>query len=478
MDTQYAWTTTSGDKGSSARIAIGTCRNSSPANLQLGLLRTARVSPNFAASIPWLAFPHGPIVVPPRSQFMLQALLSFPLDRPFCDEPSRLASSMTPRPTGDPVQPDETQGPETMFSSSSPADDKDDDSLSGPPAYPHLWSRNGFEGPICVRTRATPGHEYLTADGNHLPYRVTISDFELPDRKHSRAQPVVFATNRDGVTLAVSGLSEPTPYAWRNVEFDELHFVQEGAIDFLTDFGCIRADRGDFVLIPRAVTYCLIPQTVPTLRIIVESPEALRLNPPAPFGMINLDRDVSGPDHINSSAGDDIRDLWLRGYDGITRFTVPQSPLTMDRIVSGAPPVWRLNIAAIQPATYFPHGGPPSAFLNSESRDLIVYPLSARPGKRPPQHHNADYDEITYYFAGPAPYGNIDVPGTLSLVPKGVTHWGPEEDVPEGYIAWMLECRGTLRITEAGATVSRMMETGQFGIWQSTPQSQEGQAIV
>jgi len=83
---------------------------------------------------------------------------------------------------------------------------------------------------------------------------------------------------------------------------------------------------------------------------------------------------------------------------------------------------------------------------------------------RPPIHHNADYDEIILYVGGPGAYGACAVPGTLTIVPKGVTHHGPSEDVPEGYAAFLIETRATLRFTDAALPSSKLMETGRYGV--------------
>ena len=88
---------------------------------------------------------------------------------------------------------------------------------------------------------------------------------------------------------------------------------------------------------------------------------------------------------------------------------------------------------------------------------------SSRTGARPPMHHNADYDELIFYVRGPGAYGAITQPGTLAGTPKSIGHWGPTEDVPEGYFAWLLESGGTFRLTPAGLAAARPMETGQFG---------------
>jgi homogentisate 1,2-dioxygenase len=70
---------------------------------------------------------------------------------------------------------------------------------------------------------------------------------------------------------------------------------------------------------------------------------------------------------------------------------------------------------------------------------------------------------VIYYAAGPGAWGGVDEAGTLTWVPKGVTHNGPTENVPAGYQAWLLESRATFRLTPAGLAVAELMETGLYG---------------
>ena len=107
------------------------------------------------------------------------------------------------------------------------------------------------------------------------------------------------------------------------------------------------------------------------------------------------------------------------------------------RAVPGGVPVWKLNLTNIQLVAYLPEGGPPSPFLSSHAKDILMFNLSARPGGRAPIHVNADFDEVVHYVRGPGAWGHCTEPGTLTWVPKGVVHHGPREDVPEGYAAWL-----------------------------------------
>ncbi|ARR55937.1 hypothetical protein HY78_22015 [Rhizorhabdus wittichii DC-6] len=332
----------------------------------------------------------------------------------------------------------------------------------GPPPGLHLYTRDGFVGQMCVAIRPHMIYEYRSVEGPHAPRRLNLARVAAADRDDPAALPTPIATNRDGVVLSVSRRAAEMPYAFRNVECDEVHFVQAGTFDYVTDFGALRAGPGDFVAIGRTITYRVTPLDPDGLRVIVETPEVVGLAPPAPFGMVNQGRDLKRPAVTELPDGE--TELWLKSFDGVTRYIVPHNPLSCAKVIDGVPPVWMLNLRSIAPLAYPSAGGPPAQFAQTPTADLLLYTLSARPpAARPPQHHNADYDELIFYFEGPGAYGAMSEPGDMIWTPKGVTHWGPTEDVPEGYRAWLLETRGTMRLTEAALVAGGPMETGSFG---------------
>lgn len=328
--------------------------------------------------------------------------------------------------------------------------------------YPHNWTREGFLGDFVVTLRPHPITGYTDVVGVHAPHRIDLTAIKALDAADPAELPTVFARSRNDLTFAVSARSEPTPFVWRNAEYDEVHFVQDGELDYVTDWGTLSAQPGDFVFLPRAASYRVVPTTTPTLRLVMETPEPIALNPQAVRGMINSARDIHRPDPGRTSDASGETTLLLRTSDGLTRFTMTHDPLAMTAIVSGQSPVWKVNLSTIQPVTYLPAGGPPSHFVETPTKDLLLYTLSSRPGGRPPQHHNADYDELVFYFRGPAPYGGLAEPGSGIWIPKAVTHWGPREDAEGGYLAWLVESGGTIRLTPEGLAAAELMETSFF----------------
>jgi homogentisate 1,2-dioxygenase len=325
-----------------------------------------------------------------------------------------------------------------------------------------IHTREGFVGDICAMLRPNSVHQYLKVSGPHAPHRVDLSKLPLQDREDPRALVAPFLAGRSGLTISASALAHPTPFVRKNAEFDELHFIQEGEIDFVTAFGTLHSEPGDFVYIARSVGFRLVPVTQSTLRLIVEIPERLKLAPSQPFGIVDFARHVIRPDASKPSANGP-RELWLKSFDGVTRYTMRDDPLAFAASLGGPVPAWKLNLTHIAQQTTTSGVCPPAQFAETPTRHSLFFTLSSRVVGRPPHHDNADYDEVILYFRGPGAWGSVDTPGVLTWVPKGATHWGATEEVPEGYWAWLLECADTLRLTEAAGRAAELMETGLYG---------------
>jgi homogentisate 1,2-dioxygenase len=166
---------------------------------------------------------------------------------------------------------------------------KDDQRQDAPNVQ--LWSREGFGGPLSLAIRPTNGTEYISVEGPHAPRRAVLDRIVPADQTDAEALPTIVATSKIGVRLLVSGRTRSMPFVVRNVDADEIHFIQSGEVKFETDAGSLAATEGDFVCIPRSVAYRFAPIGNGMRSLIVESPSALQLTPPGPAGMINFGRD-------------------------------------------------------------------------------------------------------------------------------------------------------------------------------------------
>lgn len=333
-----------------------------------------------------------------------------------------------------------------------------------------LWSRGGFLGASAVTLQPGYTPDYVSVQGAHAPRRLVLSRLDAPDRADPTALPLTVLTSAAGAAIGLSRRREAMPFVFRNVECDELHFIQSGSVRFDTEFGAIEAAEDDFVFIPRSVAYRTVPLSEDLLALIVESPQALDFDLPTQFGMVNMAMDVrraavAPPTAPPSAAPPPVHELILKARDGLTRFLKPTDPLFAVAHIAGDSPVWALNLRKINPVSFGGMGGAPAHFLAAPGKAMLVFTLSSRASKmRAPVHHNADYDEIIIYTRGPGAYGAADEPGTLMLTPKGVTHHGPSEDVPEGYLAWLIETHSTMRFTPEALAAATLMETGLYGV--------------
>lgn len=326
--------------------------------------------------------------------------------------------------------------------------------MAKPEPYTEHWGREGFYGDGINVLRVQHVPDFLQVSGPHAPHRFNIADVDLPDRGDVNALPTPVFLGRSGAQLCVSGREQPMPFVIQNVEADEVHFIQQGEVCFTTAYGHITGSPGDFVFIPRAVPYRIETAKGPTLSLIVETPGAIKFDAVPKFEpRIESAAVESHPAQVAENV------LLVKSFDGVTRYVKPYDPFAMVSVSGGNNPVWKINLKNI-PVN---EAGHPRQFAASPNNDELFYTLSARRRRRPPMHYNADYDEMIFYLDGPGAYGAVKEPGTLTWVPKGVAHHGPTEDVAEGYFAWMLESRPTLRLTEAGRKVAQLMETDLYG---------------
>lgn len=337
--------------------------------------------------------------------------------------------------------------------------------VAAPHNWPNLWSRDGFLGTNSVVLRDQYLPDFKAISGPHVPRRFNIADVVTADLTDPEAMPTPVLTSREGLEFSVSRRRQPMPYALRSADAEELHFIQSGALRFETDFGSIDAGPLDFVLIPRAVAYRVVPLDAELSMLIMSSPAPLNLDTPAPLGMIYRGRSLRHPTPslVTSPAPGPFR-LKIKSYDGVSEFQSAEDPLPGIALIEGPCPIWALNLREINPLTYGGPGGPPGQFLTSPDTAVMSYSLSSRPGGRPPVHVNADYDELILYAAGPGAWGAVDTPGTFTFVPKSVVHHGPDENVPEGYEAWLIEVRPTMRLSAEALAVASPMETSHYGI--------------
>jgi homogentisate 1,2-dioxygenase len=322
-----------------------------------------------------------------------------------------------------------------------------------------LYTRNGFAGPATVMVRRQYTPAYTRVEGEYCPYRLEAWQSQ-PDSSEPRALPVTLLRSPT-VRLDVWQRTEDTPFAVRDVHHDQVFYVLDGHARLETDFGVLDLEPMDMVRIPRSVALRLVDVRDLHL-IILATANALHVNPEndAVLSPAHVDapRAYGSPD---GRPGE--HELVIRHGEHTTSYFYDYDPLPIIA-TAGAPVVQRFNLANVNALSVKGAASPPARLIDDPAAEAMIFYLGARDSGRPPVHHNADYDEIGVYAKGPGVFGALAVPGTAVWVPKGVIHQGPEENVPDGYVAWLIETRANLELTEAGRRIAQLAETNQFEV--------------
>jgi homogentisate 1,2-dioxygenase len=133
-------------------------------------------------------------------------------------------------------------------------------------------SRQGFFGPVAMIYREHGPNEVVRVEGTLHPRRVAnTARVEPSDMSDPRGMPEVMLSNAD-VSVAVSRRTAAMPYAYRNTDGDLLYFVHKGTGQFVTEFGRLVYEPGDYLLIPKGVTFSVTPDAGDSHMLVVESP--------------------------------------------------------------------------------------------------------------------------------------------------------------------------------------------------------------
>ncbi|MDH4071373.1 MAG: homogentisate 1,2-dioxygenase, partial [Ignavibacteria bacterium] len=130
--------------------------------------------------------------------------------------------------------------------------------------------RKGFFGKSAHLYHANPPTGWIRFEGKLRPHCFDLNKLEPSDLNDPKGAPVPFIGN-DDLTVSVSRRSKPMPYYYRNADADELYFIHRGEGTIETDFGPMEFEKGDYIVIPRAVTYRVMPITSDNFFLITES---------------------------------------------------------------------------------------------------------------------------------------------------------------------------------------------------------------
>jgi len=297
--------------------------------------------------------------------------------------------------------------------------------------YEEEHGRKGCYGKSAHLYHAHPPTGWVRFEGPLRPHCLDLNRVEPSDLGDREGMPVAVLGNRD-IEIYVSRRSEPMPFYYRNADGDELIFVHRGAGVIETDFGPLHFEKGDYIVMPRAVTYRVVPESSDNFFLIVQSrtefgpPEKGLLGQHALYDPAVIT--TPEPDaHLDDRREWEIR---IKAENQISKVVYPFNPLDVVGW-KGDLTVWKINMRDIRPIMSPRVHLPPSAHSTFVTEGAVVCTFLPRPLEQdedamrvPFFHRNTDYDEFIFYHDGDFFSRDNIKAGMATLHPRGIHH-GP-----------------------------------------------------
>src|SRR5690349_5030867 len=128
--------------------------------------------------------------------------------------------------------------------------------------YEEEHGREGFYGRVSQLYHKHPPTSWTRIEGPLKPRAINCADMPRQSAREDDpfGEPVTFLYN-DDVALKVARPGGAMPYYTRNADGDDVYFIHQGAGLLETDYGPLRYERGDYLVIPRGTTYRMIPDS-------------------------------------------------------------------------------------------------------------------------------------------------------------------------------------------------------------------------
>lgn len=291
--------------------------------------------------------------------------------------------------------------------------------------------RKGFYGKASHLYHAHAPTGWTRFEGKLRPHLFDLNKLEPTDLKDAQGAPMEFLGNNE-ITVAVSRRSKPMPFYFRNADGDEMYFVHRGSGVIETDFGPLRFEKGDYINLPRAVTYRVVPDTDDNFFLIFQSkaefeqPEKGLLGRHALYDPGVITTPEPSP-YLDDTREWEVR---IKSENEFSKVFYPFNPIDVVGW-KGDLTAWKINLRDIRPVSSHRAALPPSAHTTFVTQGAVVCSFLPRPLEQEPDalrvpffHRNTDYDEFIFYHDGDFFSRDNVKPGYATLHPRGIHH-GP-----------------------------------------------------
>jgi homogentisate 1,2-dioxygenase len=300
--------------------------------------------------------------------------------------------------------------------------------------YEEEHGRKGFYGKAAHLYHTHPPTDWIRFEGKLRPHLFDLNKLEPTDLDDAEGEPATFLGNND-VLLSVSRRSRPMPFYFRNSDGDELYFVHRGRGVIETDFGPLPYEKGDYIVLPRSVTYRVVPQVEDNFFLIIQSkaefdqPDRGLLGQHALYDPAAVTVPEPSPPQVEEEANREW-EVRIRCDGEYSKVFYPFNPLDVVGW-KGDLTTWKINLRDIRPVMSHRAHLPPSAHTTFVTEGAVVCSFLPRPLEQdadalkvPFFHRNTDYDEFIFYHDGDFFSKDNIEPGYATLHPRGIHH-GP-----------------------------------------------------
>ncbi len=331
--------------------------------------------------------------------------------------------------------------------------------------YEEQHGRDGFFGPVSHLYHNHPPTGWTRIEGECRPRAFYTDRVENP----ASDAPTTLLYNND-VSLGVVRRLGATPYFERNADGDEMWFAHTGGGTLETDYGFLPFAKGDYLVIPRGVTYRFNCTSETFLLVIESNGTPLRQPDRGMVGQYSL-YDVTAirtPDIVEVDSSKGESEVRVKREGEITKIFYPFNPLDIAGWKGNLFP-WALSIQDFCPVISHRAHLPPSVHTTLVGSGFVVCsfvprPLEETPGamRVPFYHRNIDFDEVLFYHDGDFFSRDNIKAGMITFHPTGIHHgphpkameksWAPGKTHTDEY-AVMLDTRRPLKMTDAAKGV-------------------------
>lgn len=296
----------------------------------------------------------------------------------------------------------------------------------------------------------------------------SFQNFNVEPKDDFLESRVILLTNSDLQIAMACPKKSMTDYFYKNGDSDEVIFVHKGSGNFRSNYGQIRFEYGDYLVVPRGTVFQMQFDTEDNKLLIIESHSPIRYPKRYTGGFDQLlehspycERDIKQPQNLETIIEEGEFLIQIKKEDKIYPYTYKYHPFCLIGW-DGCVYPFAFSIHDYEPITGRVHM-PPPIHQTFEAHNFVIcsfvprlydyHPLSI---PAPYFHSNIDSDEVMYYVDGQFMSKTHVDKGQMSLHPGGIPH-GPTPGAAEKSIgkkgteelAVMIDTFKPLRVTQA-----------------------------